>query len=88
MKRDWELIRAILMAASEIRAGEKLLHTEIDGYFPMHVGGHIADLCDTGFLKAFVVRAHGYVMWASVSAVTREGLILLDRLNRGLVKAS
>ena len=86
MKRDWSLIREILSVASRKAPGEKMLHTEIEGYFPMQVGGHIADLNDAGFLRALLVRAHGYVMWASVNELTREGWILLERLECGLVR--
>lgn len=81
MQRDWILIREILSAASRKAPGEKMLHTEISGHFLMHVGDHIAALHDAGCLKAVVIRAHGYVMWAAVTEMTKEGWELLQTLN-------
>ena len=81
MQRDWTLIREILAVASSKAPGEKMLHTEVSGYFLMLVGDHIAALNDAGCLKALVIRAHGYVMWAAVTAMTPEGWELLDTLN-------
>ncbi len=81
MQRDWALIREILAVASSKAPGEKMLHTEVSGHFLMLVGDHIAALNDAGCLKALVIRAHGYVMWAAVTEMTAEGWELLDTLN-------
>lgn len=80
MQRDWDLIREILDAASRKAPGEKMLHTEINGYLLLQVGDHVAALNDAGCLQAVIVRAHGYVVWATVDTITREGLELLDTL--------
>lgn len=81
MQRDWDLIREILATASRKAPGEKMLHTEIAGYLLLQVGDHVAALNDAGCLDAVIVRAHGYVVWATVNTITREGLELLDTLS-------
>lgn len=81
MQRDWSLIREILAVVSRKVPGERMLHTEIGGYFLMLVGDHIAALHDAGCVKAVVIRAHGYVMWAAVTELTREGWEMLQILN-------
>lgn len=86
MQRDWDLIREILVAASGKAPGDKMLHTEISGFFPMQVGEHIADLSDAGYLRARVVKAYGYVMWAEVTGITTEGIDLLESLECGLAR--
>ena len=84
MQRDWELMRDILSEASRKSPGERMIHTDIRGYFPLHVGDHIAVLSDAGCLKASIVRARGYVMWAAVTGVTVTGLQLLEKLQSRL----
>lgn len=80
MQRDWDLIREILIRTEKKLPQGKMMHTEIDGHFLMQVGDHIAVLHDEGYIKAMVVRAHGYVLWATVSEITPKGFELLSIL--------
>ncbi len=84
MQRDWDLVREILALAGRKMPGERMLHTEIVGYFPMQVGEHIAELNDAGYLRATIIKAYGYVMWAEVEKITKEGHELLESLKCGL----
>lgn len=78
--RDWELIREILLRASEKPPGQMLDASEVSGWEPLVVGAHIAMLHDANYLKAVLMRGHAIVTSALVSEITMKGYDLLDTL--------
>lgn len=80
MRRDWDLIRTILVEAEKKSPGQMMLHTEIAGYDPLVVAGHIGMLSDAGYLKAKLVRGNGIVLSAVVLEITMPGYDLLDTM--------
>jgi Hypothetical protein (DUF2513). len=83
MKRDWDLIRDLLLAAEAKAQGEKLLDKEVVGYDLGDVRGHIDLLQRDGYIDARVLRAGGgsqAIVIAQVLSVTLSGFDLLDTL--------
>jgi len=58
MKRDPELIRAILLRTEALPIGQFLSNIEIDGYSQDVIGEHVRLLQETGFIDAQVSRGN------------------------------
>jgi hypothetical protein len=78
MKRDWDLIRKILIAAEEKEPGKHLGNDEIKDYDPQLVATHMDLLHDAGYIDARFVRSTS--LSAIVLKVTYSGHDLLDTM--------
>lgn len=78
MKRDWEVIRAILVTAEEKPPGAHLYNNEVDGYDPQIVAAHMDMLHDAGYIEAKFVRSNN--LTAILIKTTYEGHDLLDTI--------
>lgn len=68
MVRDWEIIRAILVAAESIGPTAQLRVSDVEGD-PAVVAAHMEMLHDAGFIEAKILRTNSG-MAAFVSKVT------------------
>ena len=84
MKRDWDLIRAILVAAEEKQPGEMLFAGELPDWPKPIVNAHFELLKDAGYVHAAIIRGLGAgsdpVVAAHISAITNAGYDLLATL--------
>lgn len=78
MKRDWDLIRKILIAAEEKRPGEHLSNEDIDGCDPQLVAAHMDMLHDAGYIEARFSRSNSLA--AILLKITYSGHDLLDTM--------
>lgn len=79
MKRDWDLIRAILLAASEKEVGMPLYNRDIGGYDEKIVAGHMQMLHDAGYAE---VKSPGTNSgFAMMTKIHMPGYDLLDTMN-------
>lgn len=78
MKRDWDLIRAILIAAEEKAPGEHLQNHEIADYDHQLVAAHIEMLHNAGYVEATFLRSN--TLTAILRKTTYAGHDLLDTM--------
>lgn len=63
MKRDMDLIRAILLALEEQSAYPRAINLEIEGYDKETISFHIMLLDEAGLIEAFDATTHGSLNW-------------------------
>lgn len=80
MKRDWDLIRDILLAAEAKPQGDMLYDSEIVGYATSDVAGHIELLRQGRYVEAHVNKGTSFIQNAEVLSITLAGYDLLDTL--------
>jgi hypothetical protein len=84
VKRDWDLIRAVLTQVEAKAPGQFLSDTEVSGWSLADVRGHIAMLKEAGYLDARVLKGTGpgvgFIQAAQVAGLTYQGADLLDML--------
>jgi hypothetical protein len=80
MKRNWDLIREILVAAEAKPVGQLLFNSELQGHDSLDVAAHIAMLHDAGFVTATMNRSAMMTLDASINEITFDGYDLLDTL--------
>ena len=73
MKRDLDLVRAILKDVEETPAGQIISGLEFDGYDKADVGEHVHLLLDAGFLKGEIVRAMDGQYFMAIQGLTWKG---------------
>ncbi|MEW5926840.1 MAG: DUF2513 domain-containing protein [Gemmatimonadota bacterium] len=80
MKRDMDLVRAILFKAEEAPGGSDVGRIEIPGWDEADVLEHIALLKEAGYVEAAVMRSGntGGVRAAVVQRITWQGHEFLD----------
>ena len=78
MKRDMDLIRAILLNVEEKRKGNKFLQIDYEdfaGHKPEDVYGHLVLISDSGLLKP---HHQSFDMLPMTNGLTKEGFDFLD----------
>ncbi len=90
MKRDKELIRAILLYAETQRNGFQLMFDgnydndagpDFPGYKDGDLAGHLKLLIDDNYLDG-VYKNHGanFIMWVKIDSITMKGYDFLDKI--------
>jgi len=83
MRRDWELIREILIKLEEIPEQEgKLMPGEINGYDAEIVSYHFKILYEAGLIEAEIVKALGIKPFYYAKSLTWLGHELLDSIRK------
>jgi len=78
MKRDWEVIRAILIAAEEMEPNSQLNSCDVPGYDNQVVAAHMDMLHDAGYIDARFLRSTN--LTAFLIKTTYTGHDLLDTI--------
>jgi len=83
MKRDWELIRQILIKLEELPEQEgRLMPGEVEGYDWQVVSYHIKLLHEAGLIEASAVRALGVEPLYYAKTLTWLGHEVLDSIRK------
>ena len=81
MKRDWELIRKILLAAEELEDPQGYISpNDIQGYPPEKVSYHMKLLIEAGLVEGTCTKALNRAPWCMVFGLTWEGHEFLDAI--------
>ena len=78
MKRDWEIIRQVLIAVEDDRFEDYLQETEMENKISVLENSVL--LVDSGFLNGKPLLMRGSVAHVSISGLTWEGHDLLDTI--------
>ena len=81
MKRDWDLIRAVLLRLESLEGTRDVINPDqFDGYHKEVVSYHIHLLKEAGLIKAIESRTLNAPMWAQATGLTWEGHEFLDSI--------
>ena len=80
MKRDWEIIRAILLAVEEKPPNVRADETDVPNYPKEIVREHIRLLSDAGYIDAKVLSSSFIAEAAIIRGITLTGYDLLDTI--------
>lgn len=86
MKRDWDLVRAILLQVEQLpTATSQVRAPDVSGWDEELVGWHLALLVDAGIVEGNVSRSLGRAPTTAVRGLTWAGCELLDSIRRPAV---
>jgi hypothetical protein len=81
MKRDWDLVRKILIAVADLPDFNSTVRPEdVDGYQKDEVSYHISIMRQAGFLNASCVDFHDTGTYCIAQQLTWEGQELLSKI--------
>jgi len=86
MKRDMELVRAILLATEAHPKGSGWIDVKIEGYSQEEVAYHVKLLADAGLIEAHDLTTQGDFCWKP-SSLTWHGHEFLDAVRNDTVWA-
>ncbi|WP_035384017.1 DUF2513 domain-containing protein [Ferriphaselus sp. R-1] len=79
MKRDFELIRKILLVVEATPAGTTPIEVDsVEGYDEATVLGHVDLLIDAGLLEGRVLRSNEGIIGVAIRKITWDGCNFLD----------
>lgn len=79
MKRDFELIRKILLEVEAAPVGTSPIEVDaVDGYDEATVWGHVDLLIDAGLLEGKVIRSNEGLIGVAIKKITWDGCDFLD----------
>jgi DNA-binding transcriptional ArsR family regulator len=77
MKRDFELVREILLKIEEKESAKGWIEIQLDGFTPEQISYHIKLLDEAGFIEARDASTNDRICWKPMN-LTWEGHEFLD----------